>query len=45
MAPLLRAGIPLQPPAALQERLRADTERRARLQRLVHEAAWPWPSS
>ncbi|MGY1608445.1 ion channel [Geodermatophilus sp. SYSU D00700] len=45
MAPLLRAGIPLQPPAALQERLRADTERRARLRRLVHEAAWPWPSS
>ncbi|MGY1737307.1 MULTISPECIES: hypothetical protein [unclassified Geodermatophilus] len=45
VAPLLAAGIPLQPPAVLAGRLAAETDRRARLLQLVHEAAWTWPPS
>jgi hypothetical protein len=45
LEPLLCAGIPLRPGAALEERLAAESERRRRLQQLVHEAGWSWPSS
>ncbi len=43
--PLLRAGIPLRPGAVLGERVTAEIDRRRRLQQLVHEAGWSWPSS
>ena len=43
--PLRCAGIPLRPGAVLEERLAGETEHRRRLQQLVHEAGWSWPSS
>jgi hypothetical protein len=43
--PLLRAGVPLRPGAILRERLGTETDRRRRLQQLVHDAGWSWPRS
>jgi hypothetical protein len=43
--PLLRAGIPLLPEAAFGEGLVVEADHRRRLQRLVREAGWSWPTS
>ncbi|RBY93582.1 hypothetical protein DQ237_17525 [Blastococcus sp. TF02-8] len=43
VAPLRAVGIPLGPPARLDDRLVAEAGRRSDLQWLVHGAGWSWP--